>query len=408
MSDVLLEPLSLDKYSPIVGEEKIGEIKRLAERVAGKSLCHVNSTSFGGGVAEILHRLIPLMQDVGLKADWRIIKGSDEFFNVTKAFHNGLQGMEISLTDAMRKTYLEYNEANAQRLDLHHDFIVAHDPQPAAIISYQRIRIGKWIWRCHIDMSKPNPDFINFLIPVLHEYDSLIFTMNEFVPEPLKTRKAAIIPPSIDPLSDKNKPLSEDNIIAVLNRFGVDPEKPIITQVSRFDLWKDPLGVIDAYRIVKKEMPDVQLLLIACMAKDDPEGWNYYEKTARHAGEDSDIHLLTDLKCVTDIEVNAFQRASDVVLQKSTREGFGLTVAEALWKEVPVVAGNVGGITLQVLNGLNGFLVSSIQEAADRVLYLLKHPAEAKKMGAKGKYHILKNFLITRHLEDYLRLLSML
>jgi len=408
LSDVLLEPLSLEKYSPIVGEEKIREIKGLAEKLAGKSLCHVNSTSFGGGVAEILHRLIPLMQDVGLKADWRIIKGSDEFFNVTKAFHNGLQGMEISLTDAMRKTYLEYNEANAQRLDLHHDFIVTHDPQPAAIISYQKIRIGKWIWRCHIDMSKPNPDFINFLIPVLHGYDSLIFTMNEYVPEPLKTRKAAIIPPSIDPLSDKNKPLSEENIIAVLNRFDVDPEKPIITQVSRFDPWKDPLGVIDVYRIVKKEMPDVQLLLIACMAKDDPEGWNYYEKTARHAGEDPDIHLLTDLKCVADIEVNAFQRASDVVLQKSTREGFGLTVAEALWKEVPVVAGNVGGITLQVLNGLNGFLVSSIQEAADKTLYLLKHPLEAKKMGVRGKEHVLKNFLITRHLEDYLKLLSSL
>ena len=408
MSDVLLEPLSLDNYASIVGEEKIGEIKGLAERLMGKSVCHVNSTSFGGGVAEILHRLIPLMQDVGLKVDWRLIKGSDEFFNVTKAFHNGLQGMEIPLTDAMKKTYLENNEANAPRLDLHHDFVVVHDPQPAAIISHQKIRLGKWIWRCHIDMSNPNPDFINFLVPIIHEYDSFIFTMEQYVPEPLKSRKAAIIPPSIDPLSDKNKPLSEESINVILNEFGVDPEKPIITQVSRFDPWKDPLGVIDAYRIVKREVPNLQLLLIACMAKDDPEGWTYFEKTARHAAEDLDIHLLTDLKCVTDIEVNAFQRASDVILQKSTREGFGLSVAEALWKEVPVVGGNVGGIPLQVADGVSGFLVSNVQEAAEKTLYLIKHPTEAKKMGAKGKEHIKKHFLITRHLEDYLKLLRTL
>jgi len=348
------------------------------------------------------------MQNVGLNTYWKLIKGSDEFFNVTKAFHNGLQGMEIPLTDNMKKTYLEYNEANAQRLDLHHDFVVIHDAQPAAIINSQKIRLGKWIWRCHIDLSNPNPDFINFLVPVIHQYDALIFTMEQYIPEPLKSKKAAIIPPSIDPLSDKNKPLSEDSIIEILDKFGVDPEKPIITQVSRFDPWKDPLGVIDAYRIVKREVPDVQLLLIASMAKDDPEGWTYYEKTARHAAEDLDIHLLTDLKCVADTEVNAFQRASDVILQKSTREGFGLSVAEALWKEVPVVGGNVGGIPMQVIDGVNGFLVNTVQEAAEKTLYLLKHREEAKKMGIKGKEHILKNFLITRHLEDYLRLFSSL
>jgi trehalose synthase len=408
MSDVMFEPLSLDKYAPIIGEEKIVKIKELAGRLTGKSVCHINSTSFGGGVAEILHRLIPLMQDVGLKADWRLMKGSDEFFNVTKSFHNGLQGFKSPLTDEMKKIYLEYNEANANRLDLHHDFVVVHDPQPAAIISHQKIRFGKWIWRCHIDLSKPNPDYMSFLIPVLHQYDALIFTMEHYVPEPLKSRKVAIIPPSIDPLSDKNKPLSEDRIASVLDSFGVDPEKPIITQVSRFDPWKDPLGVIDAYRIVKKEVPNLQLLLIACMAKDDPEGWTYYEKTARHAGEDSDIHLLTNVQGVADIEVNAFQRASDVILQKSTREGFGLTVAEALWKEVPVVGGNVGGIPLQVLDGVNGFLINSVSEAAEKMLYLLKHPAEAKMMGAKGKDHVKKNFLITRHLEEYLKLLSSL
>jgi trehalose synthase len=408
MNDVLVEPLSLDKYAPIIGDQKINEIKDLANRLIGKSVCHINSTSFGGGVAEILHRLVPLMQDVGLKADWRLIKGSDEFFNVTKAFHNGLQGMNIPLTDEMKKTYLEYNEANANKLDLHHDFIVAHDPQPAAIISHQKIRVGKWIWRCHIDLSNPNPNFINFLVPIIYQYDSLIFTMEQYVPEPLKSRKVATIPPSIDPLSDKNEPLSEDIVLSILDKYGIDPERPIITQVSRFDPWKDPLGVIDTYRIVKKEIPTVQLLLIASMAKDDPEGWTYYEKTARHAADDLDIHLLTDLKGVGDIEVNAFQRASNVVLQKSLREGFGLSVTEALWKEVPVVGENVGGIPLQIIDGVNGFLVNNVQEAAKRTLYLLKHPTEAKKMGAKGKEHILKNFLITRHLEDYLKLLASL
>jgi trehalose synthase len=408
MSNVLVEPLSLDKYAPIIGDQKINEIKDLANNLIGKSVCHINSTSFGGGVAEILHRLVPLMQDVGLKADWRLIKGSDEFFNVTKAFHNGLQGMNIPLTDEMKKTYLEYNEANANRLDLHHDFVVVHDSQPAAIISHQKIRVGKWIWRCHIDLSNPNPEFTSFLVPIICQYDSLIFTMEQYVPEPLKSKKVAIIPPSIDPLSDKNKPLSEDIILSILDKYSIDPEKPIITQVSRFDPWKDPLGVIDAYRIVKKEMPAVQLLLIASMAKDDPEGWTYYEKTARHAADDLDIHLLTDLKGVGDIEVNAFQRASDVILQKSTREGFGLSVTEALWKEVPVVGGNVGGIPLQIVDGVNGFLVNNVQETAERTLHLLKHPIEAKEMGVKGKEHVLKNFLITRHLEDYLKLLASL
>jgi trehalose synthase len=408
MSDVLVDSLSLDKYAPIIGDQKISEIKDLAYRLAGKSVCHVNSTSFGGGVAEILHRLVPLMQDVGLKADWRLIKGSDEFFNVTKAFHNGLQGMNILLTDEMKKTYLEYSEANANRLDLHHDFVVVHDPQPAAIIGHQKIRIGKWTWRCHIDLSNPNPDFISFIVPVLYQYDSLIFTMKQYVPEPLKSRKVVILTPCIDPLSNKNKPLSNDVVLSILNKYDVDPERPIITQVSRFDPWKDPLGVIDAYRIVKKEVPTVQLLLIASMAKDDPEGWVYYEKTARHAANDLDIHLLTDWKGVGDTEVNAFQRASDVVLQKSIREGFGLSVAEALWKEVPVVGGNAGGIPLQVIDKENGFLVNNVQEAAEKTLYLLKHPTEAKSMGIKGKEHILKNFLITRLLEDYLRLLSSL
>ncbi len=406
MSDVFVEPISLDSYAPIIGDQKISEIKALADRLGGRTVCHVNSTSFGGGVSEILQRLVPLMQDVGLKAQWRLIKGADEFFNVTKAFHNGLQGMNIPLTDQMKKTYLEYSETNAESLHLHHDFVVIHDPQPAAIISHQKIRYGKWTWRCHIDLSNPNPDFMSFIIPILYQYDSLIFTMERYVPEPLKSKKIAICPPSIDPLSDKNKPLSEDVVDSILEKYDVDPKRPIITQVSRFDPWKDPMGVIDTYRIVKKEIPTVQLLLVGSMAKDDPEGWIYYERAARHAADDLDIHFLTDWKGVGNIEVNAFQRASDVVLQKSVREGFGLTVSEALWKQVPVVGGNVGGIILQIQNGVNGFLVNNVQEAAEKTLFLLKNPEEARKMGEMGREHVTKYFLITRLLGDYLKLFS--
>jgi trehalose synthase len=408
MSNVPVSEVSLSEYAAIVGEKKIDEIRALAAQLMGKSVTHINSTSYGGGVAEILHRLVPLMSDVGLKTEWKVIEGSDEFFNVTKAFHNGLQGMNIPLTDQMRKTYLEYNEKNAQELDVHHDFVVVHDFQPAALIMHYKVKLGKWIWRCHIDLSEPNPEFMNFITPIVYQYDSLIFTMEKYVQESLKSKKVAIIPPSIDPLSSKNQPLSEEQITSILSKYEVDPEKPIITQVSRFDPWKDPLGVIEVYKIVKKQVPDVQLLLIANMARDDPEGWVYYEKTTRHAGEDDHIHLLTDLIGVGNIEVNAFQRASNVVLQKSTREGFGLSVTEALWKEVPVVGGNVGGIPLQIIDGKTGYLVNNIEEAAQRTLYLLKHPAEAKQMGQAGKQHVLDNFLITRDLEDHLKVFNSL
>lgn len=404
MSNVAIGQISINKYASIIGERKIEEIETSAEELTGKNVCHVNSTSFGGGVAEILHRLVPLMHDVGLEAEWKVIKGSDDFFNATKTIHNGLQGMNVPLTKQMKKTYLKYNEMNAHELDLNHEFVVIHDNQPAAVISHYPARVGKWIWRCHIDLSHPNQEFMSFITPFVLQYDSLIFTIEQFVQEPLSAKKVAIIPPSIDPLSAKNKNLSESLILSVLSKYDVDAEKPVITQVARFDPWKDPLGVIDVYRLVKKKVPNVQLLLIASMAKDDPEGWTYYEKTARHAAEDYDIHLLTDLKSVGDTEVNAFQRGSDVILQKSIREGFGLSVAEALWKGVPVVGSNVGGIPLQVLHGKTGFLVNSIEETAGKTLHLLRHPAEAKKMGEKGRQHVLENFLITRHLEDYFKL----
>jgi len=404
MHRVSVNKISLDEYIPIVGKVKIEEIKELAESLVGKKVCHVNSTSFGGGVAEILRRIVPLMCDVGLKAEWTVIEGSDEFFNVTKALHNGLQGMDISLTEDMKKTYLKFNKINAQEFDSDHDLIVIHDNQPAAIMNYLLNGRGRWTWRCHIDLSHPNKRFIDFISPFILKYNSLIFTMKQFVQETFRSRKSFIIPPSIDPLSEKNKPLPENLIFSILDKYDVDHEKPIITQVSRFDPWKDPLGVIDVYKLVKKKVTNVQLLLIASMAKDDPEGWIYYEKTARHAAEDYDIHLLSDLNGVGNIEVNAFQKASDVILQKSIREGFGLTVTEALWKGVPVIGSDVGGIPLQIINGEVGFLIDSIEEASEKTLYLLKHPSEARKMGKKGREHVLKNFLITRHLKDYLSL----
>lgn len=406
MNHVSISKASLDEYAQVVGEAEIEEIKGFAEGLVGKSVCHINSTSFGGGVAEILHRMVPLMRDVGLNAEWRVIEGSDEFFRVTKAFHNGLQGMNIPLTGDMRRTYLSLNKKNAEEPNFDHDLVVVHDCQPAAILNYLQIRRGKWVWRCHIDLSHPNQQFIEFITPFILKYDSLIFTMERFVQKPLKLAKTFIVPPSIDPLSVKNKPLPESLILSILDKYDVKAENPIVTQVARFDPWKDPLGVIDVYRMVKKKVADVQLLLIGSMAKDDPEGWIYYEKTARHAEEDYDIHLLSDLNGVGNVEVNAFQRASDVVLQKSIREGFGLSVTEALWKGVPVIGGNVGGIPLQIINGETGFLIGSVEEAAEKTLYLLEHLHEAKEMGRKGREHVLKNFLITRHLKDYLRLFS--
>ena len=399
-----LSKVQLKDYAKVVGRTEIDRIKALAEKVKGKSVTHVNSTAFGGGVAEILHKMVPLMRDIGLNSHWKVIKGADEFFNVTKKIHNGLQGMDLELTDEDKGVYTRYNKMNSDLLNLDTDYVVIHDSQPAAMIRFNPERSGKWIWRCHIDLSQPNPRILDFLAPDIQLYNAAIFSMKQYVKETLATKEISIIPPSIDPLSDKNKPLRESEILSILTRYDIDPDKKVITQVARFDPWKDPLGVIDVYRHVKERVPNVQLLLIASMAHDDPEGWAYYEKTARHAGEDYDIHLLTDLIGVNDLEVNAFQRATNVALQKSLREGFGLSVTEALWKGVPVVGGNVGGIPLQVIDGTTGFLVDTVEWAAEKTIYLLRHPEEAKKMGERGREHVLGNFLMTRHLKDYLKL----
>ncbi len=406
---VELEQKRLADYLPVVGEEVIEEIRSLAEPLRGARVVHVNATAFGGGVAEMLQTLVPLMCDVGLDAEWRVIEGEDEFFNVTKACHNGLQGMDIPFTEEMKAVWRRYNEMNAARFEGEYDFVVIHDPQPAGLLHYHGRKAGEhWAWRCHIDTSHPNPAYWDFFAPFISEYEAGIFTMEEYVGPGVSYDHLAIITPTIDPLSPKNAPLAQDRAREIVAHFGVDVSRPLITQVSRFDPWKDPLGVIDAYRIVKAQVPEVQLALVGSMAADDPEGWYYLDKTIRHAGEDYDIHILHNFHGVGALEVGAFQAVSDVVVQKSTREGFGLVVTEALWKGKPVVGGNVGGIPLQVLDGETGFLVDSVEECGEKTLYLLQHPEEAARMGVAAREHVRRNFLITRHLVDYLRLFNRL
>jgi len=399
----------LQDYKGIIGEEALNRILEKAERVKGATFANVNSTSFGGGVAEILHNLIPLMRDVGLDARWFVIEGTDEFFNVTKSFHNALQGnKELRLTEDMKHLYIETNRKNAADVDLgSFDYVLIHDPQPAPLIEfYEKKR--PWIWRCHIDLSDPNMEFWKFLRRFVEKYDAYIFHMEEYVQSDLEGDKVVIMPPSIDPLSEKNMELSETEILRTLERFDVDPDRPILTQVARFDPWKGVFDVIDVYRKVKEKIPDVQLLLVGVMAHDDPEGWVYFEKTLRKIGEDYDVKVLTNLNGVHAREVNAFQRASDVVLQMSIREGFGLTVTEAMWKEKPVIGRAVGGIKLQIVDGETGFLIRDVNEAAEKAIYLIKHPEVAREMGRKAKERVRGNFIITKHLERYLDLLAKL
>ena len=405
---VEIKKKSLDSYVNIVSKEKIEKIKNYSSNLKGLKVLHVNSTSYGGGVSEILQALVPLMRDIGLDAEWRVIEGDERFFNVTKNFHNALQGMGIELSQEMSNIYLEYNKKNAEIFEGEYNFIVIHDPQPAAIYHYLTPYPGIWIWRCHIDLTKTNMSFWNFIKPYIEIYDSYIFTLKNYAQKGLNNKKISVITPSIDPLSEKNDPLTLKESKKILKNYGVDTSCPIILQVSRFDPWKDPLGVVDTYRLVKKHFPNTQLVMAGSMATDDPEGIKYYEKTKSHAGEDPDIFLLTNVDGVGNKEINAFQVASDVIIQKSIREGFGLTVTESLWKGKPVIGGNVGGIPKQIINGENGFLVNNVNECAEKIIFLLENPNISKRMGEKAKEHIRNNFLITDHLYKYLKLFKKL
>ena len=404
MRPVTLRQKSLDDYSRLVGEARIEEIKRLAEPLRGARVLHINATSYGGGVAEILHNLVPLMNDVGLEATWMVVDAADPaFFDITKRIHNALQGMPLDLTEKMRDLFLETDRQNAADLP-EVDYVFAHDPQAVALRHFAENGGGGWSWRCHIDLTSAYQPVWSFLRPYVREHDAAIFTMPQFAQPDLRMDRVVFSAPSIDPFAEKNAPLTLDEAHVIIRAFGFDDRRPLLVQVSRFDPWKDPNGVIDAYRAVKAEIPDVQLAMIGSLADDDPEGKDFLARSIAHAGDDPDVRCLTNLDGVRDREVNAFQRAATVVIQKSLREGFGLVVAEALWKGVPVVGGAVGGIPLQIVDGETGFLVTSVDECADRCLRLLREPALRERMGAAGHDHVRESFLITRDLRDHLAL----
>lgn len=406
LQEVALGHKTLADYTHIVGKDLTEQIRELAEPLKGKRVLHVSATAFGGGVSEILYTLVPLMRDVGLDAHWHVIFGKEEFFEATKLLHNSLQGAEESLSDKQWEVFDEINAMNAEGLQGEWDVVIVHDPQPIGLRRGALAKGGKWIWRCHIDLSTPNPAPIERLLPMIEEYDASVWHMEQYVPNDMGRHREAvnIIPPAIDPLSPKNMAFSPEDAAFVCRQFGIDVDRPLITQVSRFDPWKDPIGVIDAYREVTEQVPEAQLAMVGSMATDDPEGMEYFQKTFEYAGGDEDIKILSNLNNVGAIEVNAFQSQSDVCLQKSIREGFGLTVTEALWKGRPTVAGNVGGIPLQIEDGVSGFLVDSPSECAQRCLEILRDPGLGKQLGREGKEHARRRFLTPRLLRDWLQL----
>lgn len=408
LQNILVGTQSIDAYSSIVGRQKIDELRSLAAKLRGARVLHVNSTAYGGGVAELLRSHIPLLRNLGIEADWMIIRGDDPFFGVTKAFHNALQGGKYHLSARAREVYLANNSRNARYLDGGYDYIVVHDPQPAAMKLLHGPNSAKWVWRCHIDTSKPNNGLWNFLKPYVEAYDAMVFTMEQYAPPDLPADKLHLMPPAIDPLSPKNLALPQELCRKIVGWVGISTDRPLITQVSRFDPWKDPLGVIEVYRKVKNHVPGLQLALLGHLAMDDPQGSQMYQEVLMASRDDPDVHLFTNYTAASSIEVNAFQRYSDVIIQKSIREGFGLVVSEALWKGTPVVAGRAGGIPLQLEDGKGGFLVDNVDECAERVLYLLEHTAKARRMGQKGRQHIRANFLTPRLLSDELALLGSL
>ncbi|NOZ77264.1 MAG: glycosyltransferase [Euryarchaeota archaeon] len=392
---------SIRDYAAIVGEDTIDELFALAERLERRSMLHVNSTAVGGGVAEILSRFMPLLKELGLDVRWDVIRGGRDFFTITKNFHNALQGNPFDFSPEMLETYIRYNRMNA-RVDFDKDVIIIHDPQPAALIE-EREDDRPWVWRCHIDISSPDIKLWEFLKQYVSQYDAAIFSKPAFARPDLDV-KQYMIAPSIDPLSEKNRDMSEDEVREVLERFGISTDVPIVCQVGRFDRFKDPIGVIKAYKRARERVT-CQLVLWGSMATDDPEGMEVYREVQKVAEGEEGITLLTE---ISDIGINAIQRASAVVLQKSLKEGFALTVSEALWKGTPVIGGAVGGIPLQVKNGINGYLVHSVEGCANAIVKLLRNPDLARRLGENGREHVRRNFLLTRHMREYLLLMHAL
>ena len=387
----------IDDYIPIVGQPIIDELRLLAEKLDGKMIQHINSTAVGGGVAEILSRMVPLLKELGVNTRWDLIKGGQDFFTVTKKFHNALHGKAEEVTQQDFDVFMETSQKNIEEVDTCGDIVFIHDPQPIALI--KKKSNNKWIWRCHIDVSKPHQKVWDFLKDFIVNYDASVFSSPKFAQKlPIPQ---FLISPSIDPLSDKNKELPVEVINSVLEKYGIKNDKPIILQISRFDRLKDPVGVIKAYKLVKR-YNDCQLILAGGTAVDDPEGIEVLDEVRASAHDDPDIHIL--LMQQNDLDVNALQRAATIVLQKSLKEGFGLTVSEALWKGKPVVASNVGGIPLQITHKFSGLLCNSIDGAAFAIKQLLNTPEYAQKLGANGKEHVRNNFLLTRHLQEYMLL----
>jgi trehalose synthase len=395
----------LEDYAQVTGTDVIDQLQQLAAPLAGAKVVHVNSTRSGGGVAEILTKLIPLKNELGIETHWEIITGESEFYECTKGMHNTLQGNRVPIAKHLLSVYEETNEKNAETLrpileDA--DFVFIHDPQPAPLLKLCPKRKGKWIWRCHIDASHPYRPVWQYLRQFVEPYDASIFSLAAFAQE--LPHPQYLIPPSIDPLSDKNLTLETDAIQQIYSKYQIDPQRPLILQVSRFDRFKDPLGVIQAYSLAKQFLPNIQLVLAGGGATDDPEGEAVLNEVQAAVQDDPDIHVLL-LPSDAHKEINALQRAADIVLQKSIREGFGLTVTEAMWKGKPVIGGDVGGIRLQVINYHTGFLVNTPEGAALRIRFLLHQPEQIQEMGKKAQRFVRDNFLITRHLREYLTLM---
>ena len=396
---------TMEDYRDIVGDGVISNIYRKARKLYGKHILEINSTYSGGGVAEMLSSFIHLMNDIGIETDWGILHGTPDFFEITKLFHNALQGKPADLTENKRHVYLQTNEEFYMYTHIRHDFVIVHDPQPLPLIKFYKKR-QPWVWRCHIDISNPDKNLWEFLKPFILRYDMVILSNEKYKKNDLPVEQK-IIYPAIDPLSTKNIDIPDEVIEKTLRKFDVKTDKPLITQISRYDPWKDPEGVLEVFKLVKEKV-DCRLLLCGSMATDDPEGLRVYERIKRKANRlirSGDVILLNT---ENNTLVNSLQRRSAVVVQKSIREGFGLTISEALWKETPVVASNVGGIPIQIIDGENGFLVDpyDIKDCANKVITLLQNPALAEDMGKKGKEMVRKNFLITRLVQDYLDMLS--
>ncbi len=408
MNNVLTKSkVHIDEYKGVISDSLFDEINELAKKLKDIRVCHVNATSYGGGVSEILHKEIPMARDLGLHFDWQTISGHSDFFDVTKKIHNALQGDPLEISKKEWEIYAACNLDQTERINPDdYDVFFIHDPQPAEIISCIGKNGAKWVWRCHIDTSHTNQKVADYFLRFLHMYDASIFTMKDYIFKGMD-EDIFIIPPAIDPLSEKNRVMEIGEAKKIIEGFGVDTSRPIVTQVSRFDPWKDPIGVVEAYKLAKKEIPDLQLVYMAGMASDDPEGHKIYEEVKKYVGSDKDVFLLT-FTAPNELEVNAFQTYSNVILQKSTKEGFGLTISEALWKGTPVIGGNVGGIPTQIEDGKTGFLINSVEECAEKIVYLVQNKEIANEMGKRGREVVRKNFLLPRLLRDELKVIEKL